>query len=355
MRARGQMNVARRWVSITAALLLAVACHADNTGDVVAAAAGSGGQASGGAAVGGGGSANGGVSVGGASLGGGSAGAAAGGARASATLALSVGPFSTCAIGAEALVKCVGRCGSAGQGGSRDKAPAGLHAVAVAVGRDFACAVLKAPGAGGVVQCWGAGLAATPPMLSDAVELTAGDQHACALGSQGTVTCWGDAAHAAPDAMLGKHVAASGAMTCVITSDDSVRCWGPHPATPPPDLRASQLALSSQLTDAAQGPRFGCAVTLTGDVRCFGDDVGHVQTPPNGLKAKRVAVGRNNACAIGLDDSVTCWGAPLRYGAVLPAGLKASALSLAFRSAGAVTLDQKFVLWGDTSDGRSTL
>ncbi len=347
------MDVQYRFALSAGALLLAVACHADEGGPA-ARSGGAGGQS--GAGTDPGGSANGGVSAGGTSVVGGSAGAATGGGgQTSPMLALAVGPFSICAIGPDQLVKCVGRCGSAGNGGSRDKAPAGLQAHAVAVGRDFACAVLAAPGPGGAVQCWGAGAAAESPTLADTVELAAGDQHACALSRQGAVTCWGDAAHAAPDGIVAKHVAASGAMTCAITSDDSLRCWGPHPAMPPADLRASQLALSSQLTDAAQGPRFGCAVTVTGDVRCFGDDVGKVQNPPNGLKAKRVAVGRSNACAIALDDSVTCWGSPPRNATALPTGLKASALSLSFRSAGAVTVDQKFAVWGDTSDGRSTL
>jgi hypothetical protein len=120
-------------------------------------------------------------------------------------------------------------------------------------------------------------------------------------------------------------------------------------------LKASHLTVSSQLADSKLGPRLGCAVTLSSDVRCFGDDVGKVQTPPSGLKAKRVALGRSHACAIALDDSVICWGSPPARGASPPEQLKASALSLAFRSAGAVTLDHQFVLWGDTSDGRSTL
>jgi len=159
--------------------------------------------------------------------------------------------------------------------------------------------------------------------------------------------------HAAPGALVAKALAASGAMSCAIAGDDSVRCWGVRPAEPPAALRAQRIAVSSQLTDAQLGPRFGCAVSLTGDVSCWGDDPGGVQAVPVGLKAKAVAAGRSHACAIGADDVVSCWGTQPRFATPLPAGLKASALSMSFRSAGAIAPDGSFAFWGDTGDGRS--
>jgi hypothetical protein len=287
---------------------------------------------------------------------GGSSGSTSGGAATvPASGALALGPFSSCVVGADQMVKCAGRCGPTGKGGSREQAPAGIAAKSVAVGREFACALLSAPQAGSLVQCWGAGPGAEAPSIADAVEVVAGDEHACTRGAQGAVTCWGDAAHAAPADLVAKALAASGAMTCAIAADDAVRCWGHRPVEPPADLRAAQLAVSSQLTDAKLGPRFACAVTLGGDVRCFGDDPGQVQMVPAGLKAKSIATGRSNACAIALDDTVSCWGLAPRYGTPMPAGLKASRLALSFRSAAAVGLDGKLSFWGDTGDGRSNL
>ena len=349
------MNVVSGWAAALGGACLALGCNANvPASPVPVAVAGSAGQGGAGDAAAAGASALGGASSGG---GGNSAGAASGAGgtagQPSRVPVLAVGPFASCATDAEQVVKCAGRCGTTGHGGSRAQAPAGLRARLLAVGREFACAALPEPA--GTVQCWGAGAAAEPPSLSDAVQLVAGDDHACALSDRGAVNCWGNPAHAAPDALLAKQLAASGAMTCAITTDDALRCWGPHAVTPPADLRAANLAVSSALTDPLMGPRFGCAVTLSGDVRCFGDDVGKVQTVPLGLKAKRVSVGRSSACAIGLDDEVVCWGAPVRFGTALPANLAAASLSLAFRSAGAVTLDGKLALWGDVSDGRSNL
>ena len=334
-----------------ALLGLLVACRSNETNDPVSATAGSAGQA--GAPSSGGGNGTGGNSAGAA---GADAGSSSGGSPVMTPAAsLALGPFSNCLVGADKMVKCAGRCGPTGKGGSREQAPASLSAQAVAVGREFACALLSAAQAGSLVQCWGAGTGAEAPAVADAVEIVAGDSHACSRSAQGAVTCWGDAAHMAPTDLVAKALAASGAMTCAIAADDAVRCWGHRPVEPPADLRAAKLAVSSQLTDAKLGPRFGCAVTLTGDVRCFGDDPGQVQMVPAGLKAKAIATGRSNACAIALDDTVTCWGAQPRSGTALPAGLKASSLSLSFRSAGAVGLDGKLSFWGDTGDGRSNL
>lgn len=349
------MNVVSGWAASFGGVCLALACNSSAPASAVpVAVAGSASQGGAGAVGAAGASALGGASSGGSGNGAGTSSGAAGAAgQPSRVPVLAVGPFASCATDAEQVVKCAGRCGTTGHGGSRAQAPAGLHAQLLAVGRDFACASLPEPA--GTVQCWGGGAAAEPPGLSDVVELVAGDDHACARSQQGAVSCWGNPAHAAPDGLVAKQLAASGATTCAIVAVDALRCWGPRALVPPADLRATSLAVSSALTDALMGPRFGCAVTLMGDVRCFGDDVGKVQSVPVGLKAKRVSLGRSNACAIGLDDQVTCWGTPVRLGTPLPSKLAAASLSLAFRSAGAVTLDGKLALWGDLSDGRSSL
>ena len=353
------MQIDKLLIGSACGIWLTLACHPSN-GDLTSGvtAAGNGGQSfAGGGAGGAGGVGAGGGFAGSAALGGAAAGGSVAGGAPATSLepTLAVGPFSACLVATDQSVKCAGRCGPAGHGGSRDVAPSNLRARAVAVGREFACVVLPAAGSSGVIQCWGAGPAAEPPSLANSAELVAGDVHACSRDGAGAVTCWGDPAQVAPVGLVAKKLAASGAMTCAIVSDDSIHCWGPHIAQPPADLRAVQLAVSSQLADPAHGPRFGCAVTLAGNVRCFGDDVGGVQTPPTGLLAKQIALGRSSACAITQDNAVQCWGKAGRGAVPQPPGLKALSLSLSFRGAGALTLDGKAVFWGVTGDGRESL
>jgi hypothetical protein len=271
---------------------------------------------------------------------------------------VSVGPFASCVIDENSDVHCFGRCGPTAQGGSRNMAPAGLKARSVAVGNTFACALLTEPQDGTAVRCWGDEAVGTAPKLTDAVELAAGGNHACARNEKGSVTCWGaapadgGAGHAPPTDLVAAQLALSDAMDCAIAGDASVRCWGPRPVTPPSELRAKRIAVSTQLADPVGGPRYGCAVTADGSVRCWGDDPGGVQTVPQALQAKDIAVGRSAACAIALDGSIVCWGTSPRFGAPAPQGRKATAISMSFRSIGAVLEDRSFTFWGDVGDGR---
>ena len=139
----------------------------------------------------------------------------------------------------------------------------GGAATSVVAGSLFSCALMDS----GSVRCWGfggngrTGLGSTewigddePPSSAEvldlgesAVQITAGDHHACALLQSGNVTCWGAGAsgalgYASTDDVgddespasagyvdIGGSVVAidaGGNKTCVVLSDGAVRCWG---------------------------------------------------------------------------------------------------------------------------------
>ncbi len=77
--------------------------------------------------------------------------------------------------------------------------------------------------------------------LTDVVDLSVGDEHACAVTADGRVHCWGsgldyrlgngfESASRTPIAVPGLRnvatVSAGGSMTCVLTRDREVLCWG---------------------------------------------------------------------------------------------------------------------------------
>jgi len=122
---------------------------------------------------------------------------------------LAVGDDHTCVLVEEGRISCVGD-GDSGQLGDssnfedrrKPHLVAGIEdAIAVSAGEDHTCAVL----ATGSVKCWGdndrgqlgngGGADRSSPVLvnnlTDAVAVAAGDNHTCAVRENGTVVCWG--------------------------------------------------------------------------------------------------------------------------------------------------------------------
>jgi Regulator of chromosome condensation (RCC1) repeat len=117
-----------------------------------------------------------------------------------------------------------------------------------------------------------------------AVEIVAGEKHFCARMSDGTVRCWGgsasDAGVHAVDIANATQISAAGGTTCALVADGSVACWGRndkgqlgigdvdtdvHP-TP------STVALESAARRVDVGPSSACAVLVSGEVWCWGDN-----------------------------------------------------------------------------------
>ena len=139
--------------------------------------------------------------------------------------------------------------GGGGSGGTGGGVPA-KKAIGVCAGDAFSCAVLD----DNTARCWGYNGTGqlgrgTPPGgawppgpvegLNDAVSITCGDFHACAVHQNGEVSCWGfgpflgngdNNSQAAPVKVPSLEtvdsVSASGWLTCAHRSDGTVACWG---------------------------------------------------------------------------------------------------------------------------------
>ena len=194
----------------------------------------------------------------------------------------------------------------------------------VALGDQHTCVLTVA----GSVRCWGdnefgqlgyahtrdIGLDQTPAAAGDVDvggpvrQLASGSEHTCALLENGEVRCWGHA----DNGQLGLGTANIG--------DDE------HPASVPSiDLGGPALQIS------AGGGGFTCALLVSGDVRCWGSgsngqlgqgplisranpNIGDDETPASfgpvdvGGPSVVVAVGQNHACALSVSGDVRCWG-----------------------------------------------
>lgn len=176
---------------------------------------------------------------------------------------------------------------------------------------DYTCAL-----AGGLVRCWGKrdflGIAwgedlgddeapsDAPTVLPagvEVVQLSAAQEHTCAVTIEGGLRCWGDngggqlgsgdnddARERTVDVRLGaqrlvKQVAAGARHTCALTATGEVRCWGSNDS--------GQLGIGTNV--GVLVPANGAAVDLGGE-------------------AYAISAGWDHTCATLRNGDVKCWG-----------------------------------------------
>jgi alpha-tubulin suppressor-like RCC1 family protein len=146
------------------------------------------------------------------------------------------------------------------------------------------------------VSCWGGGIS-TPTPLALPADLPAGDVVEIALGGLGMSSTGG----AAP-------------AICLRSMANDVYCAATLLQTP---AKIAQLKAS----DIAIGASHACAVTIDGQVACWGannsgqlgDGSNMARSMPvpvtGGLaNVKRVAAGFEDSCAVTMDGTLSCWG-----------------------------------------------
>jgi hypothetical protein len=183
----------------------------------------------------------------------------------------------------------------------------------------------------------------SPAVLTSLVDITAGEQHTCALTSSGAVKCWGlnhdgqlgDGTRVdkkTPADVMGltsgvKTVAAGERHTCAVTHDGAVKCWGDNEYGQLGDGTGSDSSIpivvsgqTSGLKAVAVGGRHTCALNDAGGVRCWGfnhdgqlgDGTRNDRSLPGDVVgvtsgAKAISAGGQHTCALTLKYAV-CWG-----------------------------------------------
>jgi alpha-tubulin suppressor-like RCC1 family protein len=299
-------------------------------------------------------------------------------------VAVAVGTAHSCALRATGSVACWGAnsSGTLGDGTQTSRSspvpvlnPDGstlIGVVAIAAGSSHTCAVRV----DGTARCWGSKsfgqlgtgggaivaplnltTAATVVGLSDAVSITAGSGHTCAVRASGAVSCWGSNAlgelgngnddsslHTVPADVPGLTdvigVAAGGNHTCALRANGQVRCWGENLRGQVGDgtfalIRPSPTTVQGLggAVALAVGQEYSCARRADGDVRCWGrgdgGQLGDLGTTDQATQdsvivsrscglsgctftpladATDIATGLQHACALQVDDRIRCWG-----------------------------------------------
>lgn len=183
--------------------------------------------------------------------------------------------------------------------------------------------------------------------VDDALSVAVGSTNSCVVRRAGKVSCWstnrsGEAGHKTgyvraarrlvrPVEVAGVRavvdVATDDRSTCAVTGTGETRCWGrfhiagvyqgsnePEPYRPRPVAplhRASHISMNHER---------GCTLVDAGQVQCWGyevgdsvlghpDEDGGIARVANLRDAVQVAVGAGHACALNRNGRVLCWGA----------------------------------------------
>lgn len=175
------------------------------------------------------------------------------------------------------------------------------------------------------------------------VATTIGDVMSCGAGVDGTAWCWGADIRGrlgngaagdadAPSQVLGLPAAAIDVCAgtdhaCALVSGGDVHCWGGNPngalgiAGPDLDRAGAPVELGGAAArQIACGLFHSCAITVAGDLHCWGSNSSGQIGPELGMEtvgptrvvtgtARAVGAGQLHTCALASDGAVTCWGA----------------------------------------------
>ena len=257
-----------------------------------------------------------------------------------------------------------GESGATAHSSTPVEVPGISDAVAVGAGWEHTCAVH----ATGEVSCWGdnsrgelgngettnsVALPVKVDGLDDAIDITAGHWHTCALRSAGSVSCWGSnhdgqlgnddigVDSAAPVRARGVSdavsVSANGEHSCAVHATGEVSCWGDNwqgelgNGESGAGMQSSVPVKVSGVTDAlevASGFNHTCALRESGKVSCWGDNefgqIGNGQSFIEGVRdnsfftepdevvslddAIAIAAGGAFSCAVRETGEISCWG-----------------------------------------------
>ncbi len=226
---------------------------------------------------------------------------------------LTVGESHACARRADGLAFCWGddNSGQLGDGADRSRVRAeavpGLAGVAqLSAGGGHTCALLV----DGSVWCWGrqehgqlgngrrARESVPRPVavqgLTNVVQVSAGENHTCALLRDGTARCWGmnemgqlgigtESNQAVPMAVQGLtgavRIAAGYHHTCALQGDGALWCWGENytcqlgAGSMTGNNRPMRIAAPGPVVEVGGGANHTCVRTNRGAVRCWGFNI----------------------------------------------------------------------------------
>jgi alpha-tubulin suppressor-like RCC1 family protein len=181
-------------------------------------------------------------------------------------------------------------------------------------------------------------------LSSGVAAIAAGNDHTCALTPSGGVKCWGDNGSGElgdgtttlskiPVDVTGLSsgiiaIAAGSNYTCALTSSGEVKCWGQNDygqlgdgTTTNSSIPVDVIGLKNGIVAITAGGSHSCALTSSGEVKCWGwnsnGQLGNQSDTDSSVPVNIIgfssgvislSAGDMHTCALTSDGGVKCWG-----------------------------------------------
>ena len=226
----------------------------------------------------------------------------------------------------------------------------------VSAGEEHACAIKP----DNTVDCWGNNNYGQLNQPSGTfLQVSAGNWTTCGVKTDKSIACWGkndyNLVSNHPSGYNFKQVSVGLMVACGLKDDNSVVCWG--------DSGDGRLTPQIGMTQISAGQWHTCGIKTNGTIYCWGDDGGTNRTKPPVLPAgttwKQVSAAAWHTCGIRSDGAAVCWG-DNDENRVIPVPALSAGLTYQEISAGdwhtcALVSDGSIRCWGDDTDGRVSL
>ena len=184
------------------------------------------------------------------------------------------------------------------------------------------------------------------------VEIHAGKDFSCVRFSDNSVECWGDGHHgrtAPPTNVLFDQIELGPLAACGVTVSGRVKCWGQDDT-----FNTVHLPTAANFVWAGIGDSHGCALDSNGNVTCWANQSNGRSSPPSGVTFRSISVGNEYNCGVTTAAQLECWGRDADGRTSPPSGPLFPAVTTGANHACSIVDGGALNCWGDSANNKTS-